>query len=298
MRKAAATASSGRIVHDDEDATRRRCRRRQPTEPARRRFPPRPTQRRLERRRRRTRRHDLPGHRPQRQPLSATRLLIELVITEVGGQGRVWNLTEDVVEDLARRQSPRRRPGQCRRMAFLCREALAVRSPSRRSRWPRTATSAAEFIKELKAKNLSTIRQQTRAHEEQTWEGAVTAMRGSEPAAPSQAARRIGTGHAGAGSVGAADGPMEPGRLASPAALRKEPEERPALVQRLSLRHPGRRNLHGPRGAGPDGLAQGRRGRIRPMGVAADGPELRRAAITPGRCPTVPTGCSPKGTAA
>ncbi len=40
------------------------------------------------------------------------------------------------------------------------------------------AASAAEFIKELKARNLSTIRQQIRAHEEQTWEGAVTAMRG------------------------------------------------------------------------------------------------------------------------
>ena len=41
------------------------------------------------------------------------------------------------------------------------------------------ATSAAEFIKELKARKLSTIRQQIRAHEEQTWEGAVTAMRGA-----------------------------------------------------------------------------------------------------------------------
>jgi hypothetical protein len=42
------------------------------------------------------------------------------------------------------------------------------------------AASAAEFIKELKARKLSTIRQQTRVHEEQTWEGAVTAMRGSD----------------------------------------------------------------------------------------------------------------------
>ncbi len=40
------------------------------------------------------------------------------------------------------------------------------------------AASSAEFIKELKARNLSTIRQRLRAHEEQTWEGAVTAMRG------------------------------------------------------------------------------------------------------------------------
>ena len=40
------------------------------------------------------------------------------------------------------------------------------------------ATSAGEFIQELQARKQSTIRQQTRAHEEQTWEGAVTAMRG------------------------------------------------------------------------------------------------------------------------
>ncbi len=42
------------------------------------------------------------------------------------------------------------------------------------------AASAAEFIKELKGRNLRTIRQQIRSHEEQTWEGAVTAMRGTD----------------------------------------------------------------------------------------------------------------------
>jgi hypothetical protein len=42
------------------------------------------------------------------------------------------------------------------------------------------AASAAEFIAELKVRNLSTIRQKIRAHDEQTWEGAVTAMRGSD----------------------------------------------------------------------------------------------------------------------
>jgi len=42
------------------------------------------------------------------------------------------------------------------------------------------AASAREFIAELQARKLSTIRQQTRSHEEQTWEGAVTAMRGTD----------------------------------------------------------------------------------------------------------------------
>ncbi len=40
------------------------------------------------------------------------------------------------------------------------------------------ATSAKAFIKELETRKLTTIREQTRAREEQTWEGAVTAMCG------------------------------------------------------------------------------------------------------------------------
>ena len=43
-----------------------------------------------------------------------------------------------------------------------------------------SAASAADFIAELKTRNLSTIRQKIQAHDEQTWEGAVTAMRGSD----------------------------------------------------------------------------------------------------------------------
>ena len=165
--------------------------------------------------------------------------LIELVITEVGGRGRVWNLTEDVVGTLHGGQSPRRWPGPCRRMAFLCRESTPA--PVIPSEPPfalaSQAASAAEFIKELKARKLSTIRQQTRAHEEQTWEGAVTAMRGAnlpphpKPPAGSEPPMQVQV------PSRTADGPMEPGGLASPSALRKEPEERPAVVQRLSLRH-------------------------------------------------------------
>jgi hypothetical protein len=41
------------------------------------------------------------------------------------------------------------------------------------------ATSAREFIEELQARKLTTIRRRIRAHEEQTWEGAVTGMRGA-----------------------------------------------------------------------------------------------------------------------
>jgi hypothetical protein len=41
------------------------------------------------------------------------------------------------------------------------------------------ASSAREFVTQLQARKLATIRQQTRAHEEQTWEGAVSALNGA-----------------------------------------------------------------------------------------------------------------------
>jgi len=44
---------------------------------------------------------------------------------------------------------------------------------------PLQAASAGEFISQLHARKLSTIRQQIRARQEQTWEGAVTGMCGS-----------------------------------------------------------------------------------------------------------------------
>ncbi|MBN2217222.1 MAG: hypothetical protein JW719_07585 [Pirellulales bacterium] len=46
------------------------------------------------------------------------------------------------------------------------------------------AASAREFRKELDAKGLKTIRQRVREHSEQTWEGAVSAMRGDKPQPP------------------------------------------------------------------------------------------------------------------
>lgn len=48
------------------------------------------------------------------------------------------------------------------------------------SPWISRAASVREYIQELQARNLQTIRQQTCAHEEQTWEGAVTGMCGKD----------------------------------------------------------------------------------------------------------------------
>ncbi len=66
---------------------------------------------------------------------------------------------------------------------FFVRRTSALTSPPKTpSQAPialaSSATSAAEFIEELKAKHLSTIRQRIRPHQEQTWQGAVTAMCG------------------------------------------------------------------------------------------------------------------------
>ncbi|HXP62021.1 MAG TPA: hypothetical protein VN829_16110 [Dongiaceae bacterium] len=58
-----------------------------------------------------------------------------------------------------------------------------------------SAASASEFLRELAAKRLATIRQWTREHAEQSWEGAVTAMRGtnlpSHPAPPYAPAMQV-----------------------------------------------------------------------------------------------------------
>ena len=104
--------------------------------------------------------------------------IIELVITEVGGQGRVWNLTDDVAKTPLAGNPHADRQGNANVWQFYAETALPPSEPpfSLASK----AATAAEFIKELKARKLSTIREQTRTHAEQTWEGAVTAMRGND----------------------------------------------------------------------------------------------------------------------
>ncbi|MCC6126841.1 MAG: hypothetical protein IT426_17900 [Pirellulales bacterium] len=103
--------------------------------------------------------------------------VIDLVITELGGQGRVWNLTDEVAKTPHAGNPRADGQGNANVWRFYAEYALPPSEPpfSLASK----ATTAAEFITELKAKKLSTIRQRTRAHAEQTWEGAVAAMRGN-----------------------------------------------------------------------------------------------------------------------
>ena len=195
--------------------------------------------------------------------------------------GRAWQDMEPERRrcgHVARRQSSRRRPGPGRRLVLL--QAVAARPPSPLS---------AAYCVGLAGRQRGGVHQGTpgpetehhpRANPRPCRTDVARRRHGDarqEAAAPSQAARRIGTVHEGASPLPAIDGPMEPGGVAPRSALRKEPEERPAVVQRLSLHHLGRRDLHDPAGARPDGLAQGCRRRIRPMGVPARRPRLPRS---------------------
>ncbi|MCX6903352.1 MAG: hypothetical protein NTW03_07720, partial [Verrucomicrobia bacterium] len=108
--------------------------------------------------------------------------LIELALVEVGGGGRVWNLTREVVGTLQAGNPHADGQGRAGVWHFYA-EKSAEHPPVIPSQPPLVlssqATDARQFITELQARKLSTIRQRTRAHEEQTWEGAVTAMRGT-----------------------------------------------------------------------------------------------------------------------
>ena len=116
--------------------------------------------------------------------------VIGLVITEVGGRGRVWNLTDDVVGTLRAGNPHADGQGKAGVWHFYAEKSLAPVIPSEPPLvLASPATSAREFVAELQTRNLRTIRQQTRAHEEQTWEGAVTATRGTN-LPPHPAARR------------------------------------------------------------------------------------------------------------
>ncbi len=107
-------------------------------------------------------------------------MVVELVVSEVGGRGRTWNLTEDVVGTLHQGNPHADAHGQANVWyvyKFMPSETSIPSQPP--IALASQAASAAEFIKELKARNLSTIRQKIRVHDEQTWKGAVTAMRGN-----------------------------------------------------------------------------------------------------------------------
>lgn len=108
--------------------------------------------------------------------------VIELVLTEIGGEGRVWNLTDDVVGTLQSGNPHADHEGQTSVWSFYAEKTASIQQliPSEPPiPLASAARNAREFIAELRARNLSTVRERTRAHEEQSWESAVVPMRGS-----------------------------------------------------------------------------------------------------------------------
>jgi len=116
--------------------------------------------------------------------------VITLVISEIGGEGRTWNLTDDVIGSVHVGNPHADSLGNPEVWHFYTEKPASVTViPSEPPiELDSQAVSAKEYIKELKTRKLSTIREQIRKHPEQTWEGAVTAMCGAElpphPTAP------------------------------------------------------------------------------------------------------------------
>jgi hypothetical protein len=107
--------------------------------------------------------------------------IVELSITETEAGGRTWDLTHDVVGSIHAGNPHPDAAGHPDVWHFYS-QPVAVPAPQP-SQPPfdlaSPAKTAREFMQELAAKKLATIRQRTRAHAEQTWLGAVTAMRGT-----------------------------------------------------------------------------------------------------------------------
>ena len=104
--------------------------------------------------------------------------IIELAITEVGGRGRIWNLTQDVLNTLHAGNPHADAQGNPDVWHFCSQKTTMIPSLPPVA-LASSATTAREYIRELQARKLTTLRQRMRVHAEQTWENAVTAMRGS-----------------------------------------------------------------------------------------------------------------------
>jgi hypothetical protein len=107
--------------------------------------------------------------------------IIDFAITEVGGQARTWTLRRDVLDTLHDANPHADGQGRPDVWYFYCEKPAPP--PLIPSEPPfelgSKASSAREFIHELERRKLRTIRQRIRARPEQTWESAVTGMRGT-----------------------------------------------------------------------------------------------------------------------
>ena len=107
--------------------------------------------------------------------------IVELAITESGAGGQTWDLTREVAGSIHAANPHPDAAGHSDVWQFYTQPApVPLPQPSEPPfALASTAKTAREFVLELGAKQLATIRQRTRAHAEQTWLGAVTVMRGT-----------------------------------------------------------------------------------------------------------------------
>ena len=105
---------------------------------------------------------------------SATAPRSTLVVIESGGEKRTWDLAKDVLADIRSGNPHADSLGNAGVWSFFQPTPPSLHQPP--FELSSRATSAREFVRELAARNLTTIRQRTRQHAEQTWDGAVAAM--------------------------------------------------------------------------------------------------------------------------
>lgn len=106
--------------------------------------------------------------------------VIQMIVNEVGGLGRTWNITDDVVNSIHAGNPHSDSQGNAEIWHFyMINPTVSPGIPNMPPiKLASKATTAREFIKELKSRKLETIRQRIRGHEEQTGEHAVTVMCG------------------------------------------------------------------------------------------------------------------------
>jgi hypothetical protein len=115
---------------------------------------------------------------------------VELVLQEKGGQERKWDLAKDVAENIQAGNPHADSFGNADVWSFctmIASEPPVQAAPAKHEPpfdMRSSATSAAEFIKQLQAKGLKTIRQRTGESAEMSWEAAMKARFGEREFPP------------------------------------------------------------------------------------------------------------------
>ncbi|MBL7038639.1 MAG: hypothetical protein ISR77_08405, partial [Pirellulaceae bacterium] len=102
--------------------------------------------------------------------------MVELVISERSGPSRTWDLAKDVVDTIHAGNPRADSLGNRGVWSFYTIQGSAPAPHEPPFAMSSQAASARQFVKELAARQLATVRQRVRLHPEQTWQQAVQAM--------------------------------------------------------------------------------------------------------------------------